>query len=94
MIPKDAASDFDQGLIELGAIVCVPNGSPRCEECPLASICEARKQGLTGEIPVKSKAKARRIENRTVLLLKIIKNWLFANVLPEGLLAGLYEFPM
>ena len=35
VIPKDAASDFDQGLIELGAIVCVPNGSPRCEECPL-----------------------------------------------------------
>ena len=93
VIPKDAASDFDQGLIELGAIVCVPNGSPRCEECPLASICEARKQGLTGEIPVKSKAKARRIENRTVLLFKDHKELAVRKRPGRGLLAGLYEFP-
>ena len=93
VIPKDAASDFDQGLIELGAIVCVPNGSPHCEECPLASICEARKQGLTGEIPVKSKAKARRIENRTVLLFKDHKELAVRKRPGRGLLAGLYEFP-
>ena len=94
VIPKDAASDFDQGLIELGAIVCVPNGSPRCEECPLASICEARKQGLTGEIPVKSKAKARRIENRTVLLFKDHKELAVRSVLEEGCLPGSMNFPM
>ena len=30
VIPKEASSDFNQGLIELGAIVCVPNGEPKC----------------------------------------------------------------
>ena len=32
VIPEGAASDFDQGLIELGALVCVPNGEPKCTE--------------------------------------------------------------
>ena len=36
-IPDGAACDFNQGLIELGAIVCVPNGRPKCGECPLAA---------------------------------------------------------
>ena len=31
IIPENAASDFNQGLIELGAIVCVPNGDPKCD---------------------------------------------------------------
>ena len=43
VIPEDAASDFNQGLIELGAIVCVPNGEAKCEICPLTGICEAKR---------------------------------------------------
>ena len=43
VIPKDCPGDFNQGLIELGAIVCVPNGEPKCEICPAAEICRARK---------------------------------------------------
>ena len=35
VIPRDAAGDFNQSLIELGAIVCLPNGEPRCGECPV-----------------------------------------------------------
>ena len=38
VIPADGASDFNQGLIELGAIVCVPNGEPKCGECPVAHL--------------------------------------------------------
>ena len=38
VIPADRAGDFSQSLIELGAIVCVPNGAPRCGECPLATV--------------------------------------------------------
>ena len=50
-MPKNRASHFNQGLIEIGAIVCVPNGQPHCAECPLESICLAKRQGLIGEIP-------------------------------------------
>lgn len=93
VIPEDAASDFGQGLIELGAIVCVPNGEPKCEECPAAFACVARKQGLTSEIPVKKKAKARRIEKRTVFIFKDGEKLAIRKRPGKGLLAGLYEFP-
>ena len=93
VIPADAASDFNQGLIELGAIVCVPNGEAKCGECPVAGLCEARKRGLTAEIPVKSRSKARRVENRTVFLFRDGKRLAIRKRPSKGLLAGLYEFP-
>ena len=93
VIPEGEASDFDQGLIELGALVCVPNGEPHCGECPLSHLCRAREQGLTGEIPVRSKAKPRKIENRTVLIFKDGQKLAVRKRPGKGLLAGLYEFP-
>ena len=93
VIPADAASDFNQGLIELGAIVCVPNGEPKCEECPVKEYCIAHTKNLTAEIPVKKKAKARKIEERTVLIFKDGKRIAIRKRPAKGLLAGLYEFP-
>lgn len=34
-MPKDRPGDFNQAMMELGAVVCVPNGTAKCEECPL-----------------------------------------------------------
>ena len=93
VIPKDAACDFNQGLIELGAIVCVPNGAPKCEACPLAHICEARQKGIEMELPVKKKAKARKIEKKTVFIFKDGENVAIKKRPKKGLLAGLYELP-
>ena len=93
IIPENAASDFNQGLIELGAIVCVPNGEPKCEECPVKEMCVAHKEDLTAEIPVKKKAKARKIEDRTVLIFKDDDKIAIRKRPAKGLLAGLYEFP-
>lgn len=93
IIPENAASDFNQGLIELGAIVCVPNGEPKCEECPVKAMCVAHKEDLTAEIPVKKKAKARKIEDRTVLIFKDDDKIAIRKRPAKGLLAGLYEFP-
>ena len=93
LIPADAASDFNQGLIELGAIVCVPNGAPKCEECPLAGICMAHAKGIELELPVKAKAKARRIEEKTVLVFQDGEHIAIQKRPAKGLLAGLYELP-
>lgn len=93
VIPADAASDFNQGLIELGAIVCVPNGEPKCDLCPLAHLCRAKKQGIQMELPVKTKAKARRIEKRTVLIFRDNEMVAIRKRPAKGLLAGLYELP-
>lgn len=93
VIPADAPSDFNQGLIELGAIVCVPNGVPKCNECPLSQLCRAHQARKETELPVKGKAKARKIEPKTVLLFKDGENLAIRKRPAKGLLAGLYEFP-
>lgn len=93
IIPEDAASDFNQGLIELGAIVCVPNGEPKCVKCPLQEYCLAHQRGMETEFPVKKKAKARRVEEKTVFILKDGENIALHKRPSSGLLAGMYEFP-
>ena len=93
LIPADGASDFNQGLIELGAIVCVPNGAPKCSECPLAHLCQAHEQGIELELPIKSKAKERRIENKTVFIYQDGDHVAIKKRPAKGLLAGLYELP-
>lgn len=93
LIPEDAASDFNQGLIELGAIVCVPNGVPKCGECPLTQICRARELGIQMDLPVKAKAKERRIEKKTVFIFQDGEHVAIQKRPAKGLLAGLYELP-
>lgn len=93
LIPQDAASDFNQGLIELGAIVCVPNGAPKCSECPLAHLCRAHENGVELELPVKSKAKERKIEKKTIFIFQDGEHIAIRKRPSKGLLAGLYEFP-
>ncbi|MBQ6811781.1 MAG: A/G-specific adenine glycosylase [Agathobacter sp.] len=86
-------SVFNQALMELGATVCLPNGAPRCEVCPWGDICEARKQNRIAELPVKQKAKKRRIEEKTVLIVKDGEKLALHKRPAKGLLAGLYELP-
>ncbi len=93
VIPPESPGDFNQGLIELGAIVCVPNGEPKCEVCPAAGMCRARKDGNAMELPVKSKAKSRRKEQRTVLIFRDGDTIAIRKRPGKGLLAGLYELP-
>ena len=93
LIPMEAAGDFNQGLIELGAIVCVPNGAPKCAECPLAHLCRAHEKGIELELPVKSKAKERRIEKKTVFIFQDGDHVAIKKRPAKGLLAGLYELP-
>jgi A/G-specific adenine glycosylase len=50
LVPPDAASAFNQSLMELGATICTPT-SPRCVECPVAKQCDALAQGIARELP-------------------------------------------
>ena len=93
VIPADAPGDFNQSLTELGAIVCLPNGSPKCDICPVNHLCLAHDQGRETEFPVKTKAKSRRIEKRTVLIFRDAEKTAVRKRPDKGLLAGLYEFP-
>ena len=51
-LKEGEAGDFNQALIETGAIVCVPNGAPLCgAPCPFYTVCEARKKALSAAAP-------------------------------------------
>ena len=91
-MPEDAGT-FNQAMMELGATVCVPNGQPRCGECPLASVCKARAAGTAGILPNKRAKKPRAIEEKTVFALYDHGAPLLLKRPDEGLLAGLYELP-
>lgn len=93
IIPMRRAGDFNQALIELGAIVCVPNGPAKCSACPVAHLCEANKQKLVSQFPKKAPKKPRTIEKKTVLLIKDGEKVALCKRPKKGLLAGMYELP-
>lgn len=93
IIPGDRAGDFNQALIELGAIVCVPNGKAKCDICPLAFCCRAKEKGIVDELPRKKAKKERRLEQKTVLILREGERVAIRKRPAKGLLAGMYELP-
>lgn len=92
-MPKDKAGMFNQALMELGAIVCVPNGAPKCTECPWKDFCRAKAENTTDSIPRKAKKKPRKIEEKTILIIRPGEQVIIKKRPEKGLLAGLYEFP-
>ena len=89
--PAAHAADFNQAMIELGATVCLPNGVPKCESCPLAGVCAARRAGRECELPVRKKPAPRKIEERTVLILRAGDTVALQKRPETGLLSGLFE---
>lgn len=90
--PEGHCGDFTQALMELGATVCVPNGAPACERCPLQKLCRA-KDGDWKRLPVKTPKKPRRAEEKTVFVLECDGALAVRKRESRGLLAGLWEFP-
>ena len=91
VMPKEAGQ-FNQAMMELGALVCLPRAA-HCSECPLAALCRAHAKGLENELPVKTPKKERRSEARTVLLIEKDGRYAIAKRPKRGLLAGLWELP-
>lgn len=91
-MPKQAG-DFNEGLMELGELICIPNGEPICEKCPLQKMCIAKNQNLTNIIPVRNQKINRRKENITVFLLEFEGEFAIRKREKTGLLANMYEFP-
>ena len=84
---------FCQATMELGATVCVPNGAPKCDVCPVRELCLGRERGTAEVLPVKKAKKARKVEEMTVFLLMRDGKVALRKRGETGLLAGLWEFP-
>lgn len=93
VIPQEHAGMFTQAMMELGATICVPNGEPKCTECPWQPFCLACRHGSYRHLPHKGKARPRKIEQKTVLLIRDGEKVLLHRRPRRGLLAGMYEFP-
>lgn len=93
VMPKGRSGAFNQALMELGATVCVPNGAPKCEDCPVSGLCLAHQNGKEMDYPKKAQKKARKIEKKTVLVIRDGSRAAIRKRPAKGLLAGLYELP-
>lgn len=85
-------SDINQGFMEIGEVVCIPNGNPHCNECPLRQNCVTKKKKLFDSIPAKKRKIQRKIVNRTLFILRDGDRFLLRKRPENGLLANLYEF--
>lgn len=92
MMTTDAAGDFNQGLMELGATVCTPQ-SPKCEECPIKKFCEGYRTGTSLDFPKKKKARRPKEVQVFCGVLFSGENVLLRKRPDKGLLASMWEFP-
>ncbi len=85
---------FGQALMDLGELVCLPNGLPKCDACPLSFICKAHKKNQETKYPLKKTKKNSPVEHRSVLLLLDGQGNIAVSKRPsQGLLASMNEFP-
>ncbi len=90
--PPGRAADFCEGLMELGATVCLPK-SPECTACPWRDACIAFTEGRTAELPVKRPKPPPERSERTALVVRDGEGRLLVEYRESGLLGGLWGFP-
>ena len=98
-LPEEAGR-FNQALMDLGALICIPNGEPFCENCPWEAVCQAHKYGRETDFPVKAKCypvkktkKERKLEQRTIFVIECQGKYMIRKRPEKGLLAGMWELP-
>lgn len=93
-LQKEDPSAFNQALMDLGEMVCLPKGDPLCSACPFNAICQAHQKGNTASFPTPKKAKEKREESWTVLIFVAGDKVAIEQRPSTGLLASLYQFPL
>lgn len=91
--PKGRCGDFTQSLMELGATICLPNGEPKCGDCPAADICMAKQSRNAALLPVRKAKKARKTQALTLLILTCGEKIAVQKRLEKGVLHDMWELP-
>lgn len=88
----DGIEAYTQGLMDLGATVCL-RARPRCEQCPMSERCEARRQGRVAELPTRRPARAVEVRLAEMVLLRADTRVLLERRPPRGIWGGLWSLP-
>lgn len=92
LLARRCAGDHNQAMMELGARICRPR-RPDCDACPVRRFCEADRQGIAEQLPVKA-AKPKPVKLYAQMALVECRNKLLVRRRPShGIFGGLWEFP-
>jgi A/G-specific adenine glycosylase len=93
MLPLGHAGDFNQALMDLGAMICTPT-NPRCLLCPLMSRCQAKMEGIQNLLPIRATRTHRPERDVTAGVIWDGNGHFLITQRPlDGMLGGLWEFP-
>ena len=92
-ILPDDVGNFNEGIMELGEVICIPNGVPLCSNCPIKNECLARRENTYLSLPIKNKKKKQKIINYTVLLFEYQDKIAITKRVEKSILNNLWEFP-
>ena len=92
-MPAKEPGAFNQALMDLGAMICLPGMRAACQTCPLYEVCVAGQEGRTEELPVRRPTVRKKKQDRTVLIIRDGAHMVLCRREKRGLLAGLYEPP-
>ena len=90
LLPPAAAADYNQALMDFGALQCTP-GRPDCAACPLAATCHAFRLGQVEQLPVKKPAVAVQERHLTYIYLRYGGSVAFRRRGPGDIWQGLWE---
>ncbi|UOQ48825.1 A/G-specific adenine glycosylase [Gracilibacillus caseinilyticus] len=94
LISSENPSAFNQGLMELGALICTPK-SPSCLLCPVQEHCTAFRDGVEQSLPIKKKKTKQSVHTYFALVVEDDTGKFILEQRPnQGLLAQLWQFPM
>lgn len=93
LVPPEAAGDFNQAMMELGALICTPRKA-KCLVCPLHDLCEARKRGLTQAIPVSEPRKQPMRVDHHILVVESRGELYFEQRAAQGMWANMWQAPV
>ncbi len=92
LMPKDTGS-FNEAMMELGEVICIPNGDARCEICPLKSICKSYNHQSWQNYPIRSEKKKQKELFYTVFLYSYQGKFAICKREKEQLLKNMWQFP-
>jgi A/G-specific adenine glycosylase len=92
LVPRRRPGDWNQALMELGALVCLPT-RPNCADCPLRTHCAAHRAGVQDRVPRPRRRVESKLIERVVLAIHLRDRILMYRRPENGLWAGLLELP-